>query len=77
MIMSETDYAVPMPDARVKAMTTGGLGRGKIEAQAWRSVMMLKSFPLTIATTHLYRAAFQESNGQKLQYAGLLLANPK
>ena len=74
MIMSETDYAVPMPDARVKAMTTGGLGRGKIEGQAWRSVMMLKSFPLTIATTHLYRAAFQASNGQKLQYAGLLLA---
>ena len=74
MIMSETDYAVPSPDARVKAITTGGLGRGTIEGQGWRSVMMLKSFPLTIATTHLYRAAFQASNGQKLQYGGLLLA---
>jgi hypothetical protein len=74
MIMSETDYAVPMPDARVKAITTGGLGRGRIEGQAWRSVMMLKSFPLTIATTHLYRAAFQAANGEKAQYTGLLLA---
>jgi len=74
MIMSETDYAVPTPDARVKAITTGGLGRGTIEGQSWRSVMMLKSFPLTIANTHLYRAAFQASNGQKVQYAGLLLA---
>ena len=72
--MSETDYAVPMPDARVKAITTGGLGRGRIEGQAWRSVMMLKSFPLTIATTHLYRAAFQAANGEKAQYTGLLLA---
>jgi hypothetical protein len=74
MVMSETDYAVPTPDARVKAITTGGLGRAKIEGQAWRSVMMLKSFPLTIATTHMYRAFFQASNGEKVQYTGLLLA---
>jgi hypothetical protein len=75
MIMSETDYAVPMPDARVKAITTGGLGRGTIEGQGWRSVMMLKSFPLTIANTHIYRALFEASNGQKIQYTGLLLAS--
>jgi hypothetical protein len=74
MVMSETDYAVPTPDARVKAITTGGLGRAKIEGQAWRSVMMLKSFPLTIANTHMYRAFFQASNGEKVQYTGLLLA---
>ena len=76
MVMSETDYAVPTPDARVTAITTGGLGRGTIEGQAWRSVMMFKSFPLTIAYTHLYRLfAFQATNGQKIQYAGLLLAS--
>ena len=75
MVMSETDYAVPTPDARVTAITTGGLGRGTIEGQAWRSVMMLKSFPLTIANTHIYRSLFEAANGQKIQYTGLLLAS--
>lgn len=74
MIMSEVDYAVPNPDARVRAIITGGLGRGTIEGQAWRSAMMLKSFPITIASTHFYRAAFQATAGEKLQYATMLLA---
>lgn len=69
MVMSETDFAVPTPDAKVRAMTTGGLGRGTIEGQAWRSVMMLKSFPITIATTHFYRAAYQATTADKLAYA--------
>ena len=74
MIMSEADYAVPVPDARVKAITSGGLGRATIEGQLWRRAMMLKSFPITIATTHLYRVAFQATAGEKLQYLGLLTA---
>lgn len=74
MVMSETDYAVPMPDARVRAITTGGTGRQSIEGQAWRSLMMLKSFPLTIATTHFYRAAYQATLGDKLTYAASLFA---
>lgn len=74
MIMSETDFAVPTPDARVRAIISGGLGRATIEGQAWRSVMMLKSFPITIASTHFYRAAFQATAGQKLQYSAMLLA---
>lgn len=75
MVMSETDYAVPMPDARTRAITTGGLGRSTIEGQAWRSVMMLKSFPITIATTHFYRAAYQSTAGEKLGYIGALVAS--
>lgn len=72
MVMSETDFAVPTPDARVRAFTTGGLGRASIAGQAWRSAMMLKSFPITIMTTHFYRAAMQSTIGQKLSYIGLL-----
>ena len=75
MVMSETDFAVPVPDARVRAITTGGLGRSTIEGQAWRSVMMLKSFPITIATTHFYRAAYQSTAGEKLGYIGALVAS--
>jgi len=72
MVISETDFAVPTPDAKVRAITTGGLGRSTIEGQAWRSAMMLKSFPITIATTHFYRAAYQATTADKLAYAGLL-----
>ena len=74
MILSETDFAVPNPDSRVRAITTGGLGRGTVAGQGWRSAMMLKSFPITIATTHFYRAAFQATTGQKLAYIGTLAA---
>jgi hypothetical protein len=74
MIMSEVDYAVPTPDARVRAIITGGQGRATIEGQAWRSAMMLKSFPITIASTHFYRIAMQATAGEKLQYAAMLFA---
>ena len=64
MVLSETDYAVPSPDARVRAITTGGMGRATIGGQGIRSIMNLKSFPITIALTHIQRAAFQTSGGQ-------------
>ncbi len=75
MVLSETDFAVPTPDSRVRAITTGGLGRASIAGQAWRSAMMLKSFPITMMTTHFYRAAMQATIGQKLAYVGLLGAS--
>jgi hypothetical protein len=74
MVMSETDYAVPTPDARVRAITTAGMGRATGLGQVWRSMMMLKSFPITIATTHLYRAAYQSTMGEKLAYSASLVA---
>lgn len=72
MVLSETDYAVPSPDARVRAITTGGMGRATIGGQGIRSIMNLKSFPITIALTHIQRAAFQTSGGQFIEYVGLL-----
>lgn len=74
MVMSETDFAVPTPDARVRAITTGGLGRATIEGQAWRSVMMLKSFPITYMTTHFTRAMYQATTADKIGYTATLLA---
>jgi hypothetical protein len=75
MIMTERDYAVPVPDSRVRAITTGGYGRGTVGGQIMRTIMNLKTFPITIATTHLYRMAFQATTGQKLQYGGFLMAS--
>jgi hypothetical protein len=74
MIMSETDFAVPTPDAKVRAITNGGTGRASIEGQAWRSAMMLKSFPATIIMTHFYRAAYQATTADKLKYIAAITA---
>ena len=72
MILTETDFAIPMPDARVQAITTGGTGRATVAGQAWRAVMMFKSFPITVATTHFYRAAYQATTGGKVAYSAAL-----
>ena len=74
MVLSEMDFAVPTPDAKVQAITNGGLGRGTIEGQAWRSAMMLKSFPATIIMTHFYRAAYQSTMAGKLKYLAAITA---
>lgn len=74
MIMSETDFAVPSPDANVRALTNWGLGRASIEGQVWRSAWMLKSFPATIIMTHFYRIANQATLTDKLRYAAALAA---
>jgi hypothetical protein len=75
MIMSERDYAVPVPDSRVRAITTAGMGRGTVGGQIMRTIMNLKTFPITIVTTHLHRMAFQATTGQKIQYGGFMLAS--
>jgi len=74
MIMSETDFAVPTPDAKVRAITTGGLGRATVAGQLWRSFSMFKSFPITLMTTHFYRAAYQATNTERVGYMGGLMA---
>lgn len=74
MIISESDYAVPNPDARTMAWTTMGLERGTVAGQGWRAVMMLKSFPITMVLTHGYRLFYQAgSSGSKLKYAATML----
>jgi len=72
MVISVMDFAVRTPDAGVRAMTSGGLDRGFPGGEMWRSAMMFKSFPITMITTHLYRAMNQEGLIDKLTYAGIL-----
>ena len=74
MIMSETDYAIPTPDARVRAVTTGGLGRATATGMGWRALTMFTSFPITIMNTHWMRAANQATLGGKAAYTGTVLA---
>jgi len=72
MVLSETDFAVPMPDARARAFTTGGLKRGTIQGEFWRSAALFKSFPITIMTTHLLRGARLSGLANKVSYLGQL-----
>lgn len=73
MVLTETDYAVPTPDARVRAITTGGLSRASMEGQVWRSAMMLKSFPVAMIYGHLARGWYQATTGDRFTYLGSML----
>lgn len=75
MVLMETDYAIPTPDAKTQAITTGGLGRATVAGQAWRSAMMLKSFPISLGLNHFVRGAYQATTGDKITYFGSLLAS--
>jgi len=74
MVLQETDFAIPTPDARVRAVTTGGLSRNTAEGQLWRSAFMIKSFPITVGLTHFYRAANQATDMGKAAYFANLMA---
>tara|TARA_R110000787_G_scaffold11105_1_gene37217 strand:- start:1308 stop:3725 length:2418 start_codon:yes stop_codon:yes gene_type:complete len=54
---TEMDFAVPVPDARVRAIQTwGGKERGSFTGEAARMTMMYKSFSLTQFLTHMNRS---------------------
>ena len=74
MVLSETDFAVPTPDARVRAVTTMGTSRATVSGMGIRTVMQLKSFPITILMGHGVRMFYQDTAGKKLQYFGGLMA---
>lgn len=54
---TEMDFAVPVPDARVRYFATiGGTERGTGTGELARSVMMYKSFSMTQFMTHMNRS---------------------
>lgn len=75
MVLTETDFAVPTPDARVRAITTLGTRKGTIAGEITRSAFMFKSFPITVISTHLMRAALTGGLSDKAAYlSGLAIA---
>jgi hypothetical protein len=75
MIISETDLAVPNPDANTRAATSGGTDRNSITGQIVRTGTNLLSFPITILQTHGYRMYNMEGL-DRYKYAGMMLAIP-
>ncbi|HEY0832851.1 MAG TPA: hypothetical protein VGE72_02980 [Azospirillum sp.] len=71
-IIEERAFAVLEPDARVRQITTAGLQRGTVMGEVARSAMLFKSFAFTMITTHMLRAAQQETALGKLAYVGAL-----
>ena len=69
MVLTETDFAVPTPDARSRAISTGGgLQRGTIAGELARSFFLFKSFPITVVTTHMMRGALAHGLKGKASY---------
>ena len=73
MVLQETDIAVPSPDARVRSVMTMGQQRGTPEGEFYRSFFAIKSFPITIAMTHMTRGWYAGSQASRAKYLGSLL----
>lgn len=73
MMLSEMDFAVVTPDARVRAITTQGLPKGSVMGELARSFSLYKSFPISMITSHLYRGASQIDGLSKAKYLAELM----
>lgn len=63
LILRETDYAIPEPDARVQSMMTLGTKRGSLMGELWRTATMYKSFPMSVMALHTLRAMNAHGEG--------------
>lgn len=70
-IVEERAFAILVPDARVRQITTAGLKRGTMMGEAARSAMLFKSFSITMATTHLARTFIDAPPSKVAQFAAL------
>jgi len=73
MVLTERDFAVPTPDARTRAVLTGGQGAGTKSGETARTLTMFKSFPVTLMLTHMGRS-MRIAKGGRLAYAGTMVA---
>lgn len=62
-MIDERRFAVIEPDARVRAMTSGGTKRGTLWGEVARSSFMFKSFSMSLMMTHLMRGARETMQG--------------
>ncbi|MCH9730648.1 MAG: hypothetical protein K0U84_13405 [Actinomycetia bacterium] len=71
VIHEEMNFAVPTPDARVRAITTMGAQSGTVPGELARHLFLFKSFPLTVITQNFYRGLYQEGGLSKAAYVGM------
>lgn len=66
-VIQERRYAVIEPDARIRAITTGGLPQGTFMGEVARSLFLFKSFSMTMTATHVMRIASQNTTADMLK----------
>lgn len=74
MILQEGDVALPTPDARARAIASLGTQKGTLIGELTRTGIMFKSFPVTLAATHLYRGFMQSNTLDRASYIGAMMA---
>ena len=72
MVLNETDFAVPTPGVRERAVITGGTQRATVEGQAMRQLTFAKSHPVTVMMMHWNRGMQEATLGGKVSYLGAL-----
>ena len=75
MVTQEGDYAVLMPNARVRAVTTGGHQKGTWTGEIFRTGTTFKSFPASFMIQQMSRVFLQNSGQDRYKYGGMLLAS--
>ena len=74
MVLSEGEFATPTIDARTQAITQVGTERGTIPGQAVRSIMQIKSFPISVMQQHWTRGMAQATGMGRVAYLGSFAA---
>lgn len=73
MILTETDFAIIMPDLRTRTFINSRFKPGDMLGEIMKSTLLFKSFPLAIYNLHGRRMMEQEAMRGKLGYAVPLL----
>ena len=75
-LIDESEYAVVNPDLATRTIQQGGMQKGTVGGELWRSVMLFKSFPVAMLTRHWQRMLTDETmgSGSRMMYASTLLS---
>lgn len=73
MVLTETDYAIIMPDLRTRRFVNGSFEAGTWLGEVAKSGFLFKSFPLAVLNLHGRRMMMQEGLTGKLGYTVPLL----
>lgn len=71
LILQETDYAIPEPDAMARTMLTLGTKSGTGAGELLRTLTMYKSFTVSLMMTHGMRTFYQTQTAGKSVLYGL------
>lgn len=75
VVGEETNYAVLVPTARTRAITTGGLPKGTIGGELFRTATLFKSFPITFMIQHFSRTFNQGDIKTRTAYGVMMFTS--